>query len=309
MLTAEPLSPVKISLHELLNLRHSGESLSLRVAQTSANQSGAYRASFKGRGMEFDEVRPYAVGDDIRMLDWKVTARTNKPHTKLFREERERPIQLCVDLRPGMFYATRGVYKSVWAARAAALLAWSSLKHRDRLGGLVFSNDGHHELRPATGSRGVLSFLRVLAEQPVWNEINQSESSNDALYQSLLRLRRVTRPGSLIFIFSDFKGLSKSSKAQLYHLGKHNDLVLVACFDPLDKELPRNGEYKVDDGRRELQFSSANQYYRSAYAKRFNAHYEQLQQLAHLRGISLINGETKDDPLQSLQESLGVCRR
>ncbi|VAW75559.1 hypothetical protein PA3071 [hydrothermal vent metagenome] len=309
MLVAEPLSPVKISLHELINLRHSGESIRLRVKQSSANQSGAYRASFKGRGMEFDEVRPYADGDDIRMLDWKVTARTNKPHTKLFREERERPIQLCVDLRPGMFFATRKAYKSVWASRAASLLAWSSLKHRDRLGGLVFSNEGHHELRPATGSRGVLSFLRMLAEQSVWNEKNRSASNSDALYQALLRLRRVTRPGSLIFIFSDFSGLDKGSKAQLYHLGKHNDLVLVACFDPLDKNLPPNGHYRIDDGQRDLSFSAANPYFRKEYEQRFTAHIEQLHSLTHLRGIRLIESCTTEDPLQSLQANLGVCRR
>jgi len=309
MLTAEPLSPVKISLHELINLRHSGESIRLRVKQSSANQSGAYRASFKGRGMEFDEVRPYADGDDIRMLDWKVTARTNKPHTKLFREERERPIQLCVDLRPGMFFSTRNAYKSVWASRAASLLAWSSLKHRDRLGGLVFSNEGHHELRPATGSRGVLSFLRMLAEQPVWHEENRAASSDDALYQALLRLRRVTRPGSLIFIFSDFHGLNKGSKAQLYHLGKHNDLVLVACFDPLDKKLPHNGQFRIDDGQRDLNFSTANRQYCKEYEQRFADHFEQLQMLAHLRGISLIESGTAEDPLQSLQSNLGVRRR
>jgi len=309
MLIAEPLSPVKISLSELINLRHAGESIRLRVKQSSAKQSGAYRASFKGRGMEFDEVRPYAVGDDIRMLDWKVTARTNKPHTKLFREERERPIQLCVDLRPGMFFATRNAYKSVWVSRAASLLAWSSLKHRDRLGGLVFSNKGHHELRPAAGSRGVLGFLRMLAEQPVWNNEIQSESSRDALYQSLLRLRRVTRPGSLIFIFSDFHGLDKESKAQLFHLGKHNDLVLVACFDPLDKKLPENGHYRVDDGQRDFNFTTANSYYCKAYENKFTEHLEQLQKLAHLRGITLIESGTEEDPMQSLQSSLGVCRR
>jgi len=302
-------SPITISLQELMNLRHSGESLQLSPRQSTASQSGGYRAKLKGRGMEFDEVRPYTNGDDVRMLDWKVTARTNKPHTKLFREEHERPIQLCVDLRPGMFFATRGVYKSVWSSQAAALLAWGSLKQGDRLGGLVFSNEGHSELRPVSGRRGVLSFLKVLAEQSVWNEPPVSSSNDEALYQSLLRLRRVTRPGSLVFIFSDFSGIDKRSEAQLYHLGRHNDLVLVACFDPLDKQLPEHGNYTVDDGRRRLRFGTEDRQYRKAYASVFSERLVQLQKLSHLRGISLITCETTDDPLQSLKAALGMRKR
>ncbi len=140
--------PVRVSTASLIRLIGPASTLSLKVRFIRAQQSGAYLSAFKGRGMEFEEARPYQPGDDIRNLDWRVTARTGKPHTKLFREERERPILLWVDYRNTMFFATKGVYKSVIAARAAALLAWSAHHHGDRVGGIIFSEQIHHELKP-----------------------------------------------------------------------------------------------------------------------------------------------------------------
>ena len=117
---------VSISPATLIQLRQPGESLALPSVRIKAKQTGTYLSQYKGRGMEFEEHRPYQPGDDIRNIDWRVTARTGIPHTKVYREERERPVLFCVDYRRPMFFATRGVFKSVMAAKAAALLAWSS---------------------------------------------------------------------------------------------------------------------------------------------------------------------------------------
>jgi uncharacterized protein (DUF58 family) len=136
---------VCVSPATLIALRGAGEGLSLKASRIAARQSGNYLSRFKGRGMEFDEARQYQPGDDVRTLDWRVTARTGKPHTKLFREERERAVLAWVDMRPTMFFATRGAFKSVIAARAAALIAWSTNQQGDRLGSLVFNADNHHE--------------------------------------------------------------------------------------------------------------------------------------------------------------------
>ncbi len=114
--------------------------------------SGGHLSPYKGRGVEFDESRPYQPGDDLRTIDWRVTARTGKPHTKVFREERNRPVFVWLDLRRPMLFATRGEFKGVRAAEMAALIAWSAVAHGDRLGGLVFSESEHHELRPALGA-------------------------------------------------------------------------------------------------------------------------------------------------------------
>jgi uncharacterized protein (DUF58 family) len=152
---------VRVNPATLIGLHRAAGSLPLKSSKIQARFSGNYLATFKGRGMEFDEVRPYQPGDDIRTMDWKVTARTGKPHTKLFREERERPVLLWVDYRKPMFFGTRGSFKSVVAAKTAALLAWSAIQHGDRLGGLIFSEKVHQEIRPHRGKAATLHFIRT----------------------------------------------------------------------------------------------------------------------------------------------------
>ena len=140
-------SPVQVTLADLVRLRPAGESLKLTAPRIRVATEGGHVSPYKGRGVEFDESRPYQPGDDLRTMDWRVTARTGKPHTKVFREERNRPVFVWLDLRRPMLFATRGAYKGVRAAEVAALVAWSAVANGDRLGGLVFSETEHHERR------------------------------------------------------------------------------------------------------------------------------------------------------------------
>ena len=137
-------SPVAVTTSGLIALSRKSRGLSLRTGMISALQSGDYQSAFKGRGMEYDESRLYQPGDDIRNIDWRVTARSGKVHTKLFREERERPVHLWVDFRAPMFFATRGKFKSVIAAELASLFAWRANRQGDGIGGIVFSENTHH---------------------------------------------------------------------------------------------------------------------------------------------------------------------
>ena len=146
-------SPVRVALADLLRLRAAGEAVRLTAPRVRVAASGGHLSPYKGRGVEFDESRLYQPGDDLRTIDWRVTARTGKPHTKVFREERNRPVFVWLDLRRPMLFATRGAYKGVRAAEIAALIAWSAVANGDRLGGLVFTETEHHELRPALGMR------------------------------------------------------------------------------------------------------------------------------------------------------------
>ncbi|NNF66553.1 MAG: DUF58 domain-containing protein, partial [Gammaproteobacteria bacterium] len=127
---------VNVSLRQLVALNRAASALTLSSKNVRAQIAGDYLSPFKGRGMEFDESRPYQPGDEARNLHWRVMARTGRPFTKLFREEREQPVLLWVDLRQRMQFATRGVYKSVQAARAATLIAWAASQRGDRVGGL-----------------------------------------------------------------------------------------------------------------------------------------------------------------------------
>ncbi|NKB46587.1 MAG: DUF58 domain-containing protein, partial [Legionellales bacterium] len=154
---------ITVSLTQLIQLRFAAQLIDLRAHKRVRSQLlGGHLSSLRGRGMEFDEVRAYQAGDDIRTMDWRVTARTNKPHIKLYHEERERPVLLLVDFRPAMFFGTRVTFKSVIAAKVAALLGWAAIANGDRLGGVVFSGKDHVELRPRTRQHGTSPFLLEL---------------------------------------------------------------------------------------------------------------------------------------------------
>jgi uncharacterized protein (DUF58 family) len=210
----EGASPVSVSQPGLIRLSGPARAIALDVMRVNSLQTGAYVSRFRGRGMEFDESRPYQPGDDPRSIDWRVTARSTTAYTKLFREERERPVLVAVDLRSNMHFATRGCFKSVNASRAAALLAWSAHHRGDRLGGLIFGDATHRELKPRLGRRAALRFVHELAEHPDWQKRDVDENAIDPLTQAMSQLRRVARPGSLVVVISDYEGFTR--KAQSY---------------------------------------------------------------------------------------------
>ena len=289
---------VRPSLEELIGLSRPAGGLRLARPTARALQSGQYLSRFKGRGMEFDETRLYTPGDDVRHLDWRVTARTGAPHTKLFREERERPVFLSVDYRASMFFATRGMFKSAMAARLAALIAWSARRHDDRIGGQIFSEAGSQELRPEHGHPAVLRFLQALvarAEPPA----PAPGASGPALEEALMHLPRHARPGSLVFIFSDFRQLTAAGEAAVSRLSRHCDGVLVMIHDPLEQRLPP-GRHRYGDGvsERVIDADAATQ---AEHARRFQARHDQVQTLARRHGLRFVSCATTDSPLAVLQ--------
>lgn len=301
---------VKVNQSTLIGLQKAGASLPLKAVKILGRMTGNYLSKFKGRGMEFDEARPYQPGDDARNLDWKVTARTGKPFTKLFREERERSILLWVDYRAPMHFATRGTFKSVVAAKAAALLAWSAIQHGDRLGGLIFSETNHLELRPQQGKHAVLNFIRKLTDAyPKATPEASGNGQQDAARHALARLRRVTRPGSLLFLLSDFRSLDETTEAHLIHLARHNDVVLIFIHDQLEKALPPSGNYRLNNGQRTITIDTGSRSLKKAHAKRFQSHEAQLSELCRRAGIHMLTCTTDQDPHAILQEGLGRRRR
>lgn len=298
---------VSVSLQSLLALHHEAETISLLPGRIRAGTSGNYLSPFKGRGMEFDEVRPYIQGDDVRMLDWRVTARTGRAHTKLFREERERSVLLWVDLRRTMFFATRGAFKSVRAAQAAALLGWSAMRQGDRLGGLIFTDTQHTELRPKRGKPPLLHVLKQLAERAVWQPEHQTRSADensDVLNQALTRLRAVTQPGSLIILLSDFAGMDARNDAHLAQLARHNELMLIDIHDPLEAELPPAGSYRVSDGVQFLSFATSDATLRKRYHDAYSDRQHHLQEICRRHRMRLVPMSTAEAPQEVLRRVL-----
>jgi uncharacterized protein (DUF58 family) len=294
-----------VSQQSLIQLRHSAINLPLDSGKVHAHQGGAYLSSFKGRGMEFDESRIYLPGDDIRSMDWKVTARTGQPYTKVFQEEHERPVLIWLDLNSSMFFATRGAYKSVIASKAATLLAWSAAANKDRLGALIFAGDDHIELRPKLGKSAVLNFIKHTCNHPAWNS-NTTDKKPRNMNQAMSRLRKVARPGSLIFMISDFREIDDKAKSHLSSIARNNDIVLIHISDPIELSLPESGQYRVSDSVNELTLNASNKKLRNEYQKRFTRHQNKLLKICRQNRMHLLPISTADNVLDSLQNGMGI---
>ena len=299
---------VRVSVPGLVALNRSAAGLSLGTRAIRAHVSGEYLSRFKGRGMEFAESRPYQPGDDVRNLHWRVMARTGKPFTKLFREERERPVFVWVDLRQRMFFGTRTAYKAVIAARAAALIAWAASRHGDRIGGVLFSDGSHEEIKPGRGKAAVLCLIRRLAEHPAWDRMGPQVDDERSTRDAMIRLRRVVRPGSLVFLLTDFANFDAVAEANLTQIARRSEVLSMLIYDELERELPPPGSYRLSDGEDEFVLDATDPEYRALYAQRFAARTAHVGALARRNGMSFLTCRTDEDPLRVLQQGLGGPR-
>jgi uncharacterized protein (DUF58 family) len=304
-------SPVSISQAGLIRLSGPARVIALDVLRVTSLQTGAYVSHFRGRGMEFDESRPYQPGDDPRNIDWRVTARSTEAYTKLFREERERPVLVVVDLRSNMHFATQGSFKSVVASRAAALISWAAHHRGDRLGGLIFGDSTHRELKPKLGRQSALRYLHELVNHPDWhdNELATTADDESPLTQAMAALRRVARPGSLVVVISDFIGLSRTAQAYLTGVARHNEVLAIFVSDPLEHELPPPGRYRLVSHDSELAIDTYARNARKDYEHAFEERKHNLEKFCQRYNIHLLTLSTEDDPVESLQNALGKRSR
>jgi uncharacterized protein (DUF58 family) len=304
-MTAAPPNGISVSLDELISLRAQGISLSLAAGQGRALMAGSYRSVFRGRGMDFEEVRAYQPGDDIRRMDWRVTARSNRPHTKLFREERERPVLLCVDTGASMRFGTRVAFKSVQAIRVAALLGWAALENHDRIGSMIFANTAPQESRPAGGKRALLHCLQQLAAASVSEPVHPEQTP---FSQTLLRLRHLARHGCLVILISDFSGLDHEAEQQLKILAQHNEILAIRIFDPLEVELPPPNQYAFSDGRHIQTLLTSDPTTRQRYRNEFQARSDHLATLCRQHRVAWLSLSTEQDAGVELQRHLQQVR-
>jgi uncharacterized protein (DUF58 family) len=230
-------------LPELLALRGAAHGLRLTSRRLArALHTGGHRSVQRGRGLEFQEVRPYVSGDDPRTIDWRVTARRGRPHTKLFREERERPVWLLADLNASMFFGTRKQLKSSVVVRAAALLAWSAAAGGDRVGAVVVGASSYKVVPPRGREAGVLPVLSTLLDmQPTAPGRPGLQGVSDGL-RALVPL---VHPGSLILVLSDFATLEEKIELSWASLAMHNEFQLFWVTDPLERDALPDGRFRV----------------------------------------------------------------
>lgn len=292
---------VFISLKALINLARPAASITLKRKSIRAQTSGGYVSQFKSRGMEFQEVRAYQPGDDVRNIDWKVTARTGKVQTKVFREERERPVFVSVDNRHTMHFATRGVFKSVLAAKLAGLIAWAAQHQGDRIGGQLFSDHACFEIKPQNGRHAVLRFLNMLVSGDEPEPEAHTAHLHMSLEHVLARLTQHAHPGSLLYIISDFRGINDASERHLAKLAQHCEVVLLFIYDPMEDSLPTKGRYRFTDGQQDVVVDTSDQQRLLTYHLHFEQRLQRVQQIAKKRGLGFVQCNTADDPIQCLR--------
>ena len=302
---------VAVSVRDLIEMAASAGILQpLRTVSARARRAGGHLSRARGRGMDYQESRAYQAGDDIRAMDWRITARAVEPHTKVFHEERERPVILAVDLGPGMFFATRGALKSVQAARTAAMFGWAAVSHGDRVGALLFNGD-HRELQPRGGRAGILAVIRELVARSDARAALAAPAVSNGLNAALLRLRRLVRPGSLVILISDFYGLQEESLAHLSYLRRHSDLLAVRVLDPLERIAPPAGQYALSDGRERYHLDATSDKERALYQDLLLAQHVAVQDILQRCGVPLLELTTDENvgEAMALQLHSGTCAR
>ena len=294
---------IDLEAAELIALRPRCQALMLPMNQPAASAlAGAYRSRFRGRGVDFVESRNYQPGDDIRNMDWRVTARTGRPHTKVFQEERERPVMVVLDAGPSLFFGTRTRLKSVAAGYLAAAIAWTAVKRGDRIGAFLFAPGRHREIRPAGGRRGAMRVINGLVD---WLAPERMPSGEPSLAGALQRVRHVSRPGSLVLIISDFYALDEDCNRHLSRLRQHSDVVGCQVIDAAEEALPA-GRYPITDGTHENLLDTGRDAERRRFLAMGHQHVEQPRRVFQRHQCGWVTMHTDDDPVEVLGRDLRV---
>jgi uncharacterized protein (DUF58 family) len=294
---------IHLSAPELIALKPRCNALRLPMNQPAASAlAGAYRSRFRGRGVDFVESRNYLPGDDIRNMDWRVTARTGKPHTKIFQEERERPVLVVVDANSSLYFGTRTRLKSVAAGHLAAAVAWAAVRRGDRIGAFLFAPNAHRELRPSGGRRGAMRVIQGLVD---WLNPGSENQGYEPLSASLERVRHAVRPGSLVLIISDFFNLDENCHRHLSRLRQHNDVIGCQVMDPAEQFLPA-GRFPISDGEHSAMLDTHKEKSRRQFNLMSTEHGDIPRRMFQRHKCGWMVLKTTDDPVEVLGRELGM---
>ncbi|WP_328184992.1 DUF58 domain-containing protein [Marinobacter sp. OP 3.4] len=289
---------VTADLRHLLLLQAQARTLQMPSARRALRQRrGGHHSVMRGRGMSLAEVRPYQPGDDVRRIDWRVTARRQEPHTRVYEEERERPVLILCDLGPGLFFASEGSYKQVRAAELSALLAWVAHGSGDQAGGIVFGGETTEIIRPSRRRRSVMQLLNALSAHQRHQPATTPEPGSDGLNDALTEARRIAHTGSRLFVISDFQGADGDTRSLLAGLAMHNQVTAVLVTDPLDDHLPGHGDYAVGGADGTLWFDGDDRALQRAWWEASQSRYSALESLFRQTGTNLLTLATGEDPV------------
>lgn len=287
-----PARADSLSLEELLALRYWPPAGNAKPAQL-ALQDGRHLSQVRGRGMEFDDIRLYQAGDDIRHLDWQLLARTGEHYTKLFREERERPAFLIADMGASMQFASRGHLKSLLAAYALALVGWAVQKSGDRVGGQLINACGKTVFyRPVSSVQSMTALFTTLVKA-----VGYKLRADTDLHQTIGQIDRLLPSGSQCYLFSDFRYIDKDLVNRLYRLARRCELQLVMLTDPLERELPKGEQLVFSGVNKEVYINTQDESVREQYSSQFQQRLLLFESLSQQPNISVHHWSTDSHPL------------
>lgn len=296
---------IYVQLSDLIKLQYQARGFSFLPSQpVKSLLTGRHSSKLRGRGLNFEELRHYRPGDDIRSMDWKVTNRTRKPHVRVFTEERERNVILLIDQRVGMFFGSENKMKSVAAAEAAALVAWRVFAEGDRVGAVIINDESTMTIHPERSRRNVIKILSRLAEANQNLRVGRT-SHPEKLLDALSTVAKILSHDALLISIGDGAGWTQKATERVRKISQHNDVIAIKVFDPAEEKLPDIDHLVVSDGLYQAEIVGK----RKELRRRFKEQYD--QELGLMRsefkkfGIPLISVDTIQPMHWQLIKSLG----
>ncbi|WFR97576.1 DUF58 domain-containing protein [Rhizobium tumorigenes] len=295
---------VYVSTDRLVALEaHARDLTFVQKARTHQQLAGRMQSSMRGRGLTFEELRDYLPGDDIRSIDWRVTARTNKPVVRVYSEEKERPALIIVDQRINMFFGSRLSMKSVAAAEMAMLCAWRILGSGDRVGGFVFNDVDIDEVKPHRSRNAVIAFAGRIAQQNRLLKADAPQASfANQLDAALTSVSNIAKHDHLIVIISDFDGHTAATRDRLLRLSGANDVICILVYDPFLLDLPKTGNIVVSGGALQAELSLRNTGVRTSIADFARDRGRELRDWQQQLGLPML-------PVSAAEETVPQLRR
>lgn len=298
---------VYTSLQDLIHLQYQAGGFSFLPRQPMHSLlTGRHGSRLRGRGLDFEELRQYHPGDDIRSMDWKATKRTKQPYVRVYTEERERPVLLLVDQRISMFFGSQVNMKSVTAAEVAALAAWRVVSEGDRVGAIVFNDYELREIKPRRSRKSVMQiFQQIVRQNNILGVGRNIDSKKEMLDQALEKAGHLADHDYLICVISDFFGLSDKSLHQVKLLSRHNDVILVPVHDPLARELPENATIVVSDGTSQILLDSRESHLQKRFPEFLQGRLKTLSNALSKFGVPILPIHTAEGVAKQVRETLG----
>lgn len=295
------------SLKQLVALQHPVSGFSFLPKQpVQSILSGRHGSRLRGRGLNFEELRHYRPGDDIRTLDWKVTNRTGKPHVRVYSEEKERPVLILVDQRINMFFGSQIKMKSVLAAELAALSAWRVLTVGDRVGAIIFNDTEIKQIRPQRSRNNVMQILHHLVSFNHQLDASTSRQQDDGqLNKALAEVERISGHDYLIVLISDMSGWDDETLLRIKRLRQHNDVIASLVFDPLEQTLPKAQQLILSDGNQQIQVDSNKATVNQEFQQIFSNQVSYLKKIMAKYDIPVIPLTTNESALDQVRKALG----